>query len=204
MARVTGSEESTWSTLSTIFIGLSAIMQAASMFMAVHCTTKVLEHDYEKLSAYREDHKEVMESTRRAEHNNKVYQEVTEWHKLSLFVKTLVMTATVLMIVSCFAFAFLDEVLFLSFSVSGSIGDGYEDNGLNNNVFNIIRQPYGSVFLALFFFGTLLHAIFMYVTTQQAKRQLKYEPYVGSGIWATPIGAATGSMAGMTAATSPG
>ena len=69
-------------------------------------------------------------------------------------------------------FAFMDTTCFENFSVSSKIGDDLNENGLSNNVLNIIKPPgYGA--LAMFAAGVLLHAAFVAATKRAVGRRMR-------------------------------
>lgn len=178
LARVVVGEDSMWSAMASTSILVAGGGQLASGLLAMACTLKVIEKDYDELSKPRAEHEAVEEFSRGQAELKKVYDHVTRWDNMTCCRKMTIRTAAACQLMSGVIFAFGGEYSFRPFAISSKIDDFYEDYGLNNpnddeggNPINILL-PCGYAGLGLFFVGTVLHIIFLKDAKRRAARKL--------------------------------
>jgi len=176
LARVVVGEDSIWTAMANTFMLVAGSGQLASGLMAMACTLKVIEKDYDELAEPREAHKAVEEFSRKQAELKKVYDDVTHWDNLACCRKMVIRTAAACQLMSGIIFAFGGEFTFRPFAISSKISDPYEDYGLNDgeggNAINIFL-PAGFAGLGLFVVGTVLHIVFLKDTKRLAAKKMK-------------------------------
>merc|ERR1712228_1109294 len=98
---------------------------------------------------------------------------VTEWKRLPVVHKIIIVLATCLAMISGFMFAFFSESCFENFTIASKIEDPIDEHGLDGNVFNIIILPMGAVSLVLYAIGAVLHLVFVMETARLTRAELK-------------------------------
>lgn len=164
-------ENSIWSALGKVFMGLMGIGQLSCGFLAVSTVSNVILADGDELAKPRAEHAEVEELSRQQAEAKKTYDDVTKWSSLASWRKFTLCSAAVTQLFSGFLFAMGGEYCFRSFSVSSKIGAPYEEDGLDGNAVNIVL-PLGWCALGFFAVGTLLHVVFAKDIGRLTRRRL--------------------------------
>jgi len=157
---VDNSDEEAWSTIAGTTLGLSLLAQGGMSMLAAFFIQREVLNNTEELAKPRKEHEAVAALTKAEEDYNEAQAQILRWDNLKQSRKTLLLSASSLMLGSCFIFVFLDSMCYRSFEVSSSINDEFADGGLNGNALNIMH-PIGLLNTLVFFFSILLHWLFL-------------------------------------------
>jgi len=168
-------EQSSLQAMSSFALFGSIGLQIVSMVLAMYYITQVIEKNGKELAQSRPEHKPIEELTKAEELTQRCYVQVTKWSHLDLTRKIFLLSSTSLLLFCNFLFLMFDPVLFESFSLSSRISCEIADYGLDGNVMNLIRRPWGYVALGFFSLGCLFHYIFVKLVNSDTKLQLEKE-----------------------------
>lgn len=150
---VKAAENELFSTLYTVALVLTVIVQSASLLWAVQVIAATAVSYEAELQAEEPD-EEVLERERQNNAKVEEFKNIIEWEELSFIWKTGHIVSLVLMIVSGYGFLLMSGLLFESFEIQNTIGEQ-----LGGNVFNLVK-PLGWVFLAMFALSTAYYFAF--------------------------------------------
>lgn len=171
-----GNDTKMWVVIQTVATGFAAIAQAAASGVAAYAVTQTVERHHEELSQFREDHQKVAELTQREAAFVSSLRSVSSWSALSWRRRVVISAAAgaQLVVVASFVldYVVLNPVFFRKFEMTGDINGPLEDGGLEGNVLNIVRVPFGVGSLALLFVGVCLHIYHNCDMRRAAKRHL--------------------------------
>jgi len=156
-----------WDTLASTMVGISALGQLASGVTALYYIQEVVQSHGDELAMPRKEHEPVAALTKKEADFVRAYNEVTDWQHMHKERRPIVLFVTFLFLLSLFIFMFMDEACFRPFQVSGKISDPFEDQGLDNNAFNIVKWP-GLLAHIVFFVGLIGHLLFLRWAKAQA------------------------------------
>jgi membrane protein DedA with SNARE-associated domain len=168
LGRVTLGEESMWGTWAKVFTALAALVNAAAGAYAVYAISETVKVHGEELAKPRPDHERVEALTAKEKAFNDKYDEVTSWGALTTYWRVVLCIGTAFLYWSNFFFVMLKERCFRPFAVSSKIDAGYDEDGLEGDVFSIIL-PMGGFFLVIFAIGVVLHIYVSKTFTWKAK-----------------------------------
>mmetsp|Transcript_36002 Transcript_36002/g.99238 ORF Transcript_36002/g.99238 Transcript_36002/m.99238 type:complete len:825 (+) Transcript_36002:69-2543(+) len=156
-----------------IFMTLSVVLQAGTLFAAMRAILHEITVCGESLSAPRPEHAAVQALTEQDRVYNETYLRVTEWAALGIFRKAVITTAAALMLISSFTFRVMGEWIFENFKVNDRICDPIDDHGLGCNVLNIVKAPQGWVPIVMFHVAVVLHIGFSMGSAMLTKAVLR-------------------------------
>ncbi|GBG29376.1 Hypothetical Protein FCC1311_055982 [Hondaea fermentalgiana] len=138
-------EGSIWSSISVLAVGLSVVLQSASMFGAMHVIAKVATEHENELAAMDPD-LEVLEYTKKSERKRAAMAHAKDWHRkgFPLVARFFLIVGAATMILSVYLAVVLGSACFGSFSVSDSISED-----LGGDPFAIVLWPLGYLCLLL-------------------------------------------------------
>mmetsp|Transcript_129286 Transcript_129286/g.374345 ORF Transcript_129286/g.374345 Transcript_129286/m.374345 type:complete len:797 (-) Transcript_129286:247-2637(-) len=170
-----GGPDSIFPMLTNLSLVVSTVTQASAGLLAGAYILKEIEEQGEELAKWRQEHAAVAELSKKEQHANEKYQEVTQWSALGTFDKVLVISLATTLELSCFVFVMMAEACFRPFSVDKDINASWEEGGLNGDPTSIVLHPVGSGALCLFGVGVVLHILHSMVMGRRHRRALKAE-----------------------------
>lgn len=168
----------------------AAVVQALAMFYFTYRIMKVVDEDGEKLAQEREEHKAVAELTRKEQDYVQALREVSEWKRMKLFQKAIVLLSSACILVASFVFiadySVKEKFCFRGFEITSSIGNPIAQGGLDGNALNLVIVPMGWASLGLALLGFIMHIFVNKWLARDARRNLVHK--TDSQPEASPIG----------------
>merc|ERR1712032_566362 len=164
--------ESSGTVLATVLTGVASLMQVVCGLLAVYYVVAVATADKEELEKPRQEHAVVEQLARGEAAYMDAFAKVTNWTNLGTGYKALIMTAALLIMLSCPVFAFCEKC-FENFCINCEISKPLEENGLDGNAFNLVHWPHGHAALLFFALGCVLHLVFVKTTEWLATNELR-------------------------------
>ena len=140
-------------TVGTVCTAATGLAQGGAMLSAAFYLEKAMVDEKEAIDALPLD-EEVVEADRIVEERNRVFAEETKWEKLPTWVKYLLSTALVLMIISVWQVMVFTNSCFELFEMADTIEDA-----LNGDAMSLVK-PMGWVSIGLFVTSSLLLCVF--------------------------------------------
>jgi hypothetical protein len=181
-----GGDSGIWSMLSTGVTAFAALFQAAATFVYIFSIMRTIEKDGEKLAVKRPEHQAVADLTAKEEDYVQAYAHCTTWNDtsfddhLKVHNKLLVFSSVVCFLLAgtimCADFVMSEKYCFRSFSITNRIGDSYDNDGLNNNAWNLVMTA-GWVALGFVVLGFILNYVFGMIVAATAKRHQRSDKF---------------------------
>jgi len=166
---------SVWATVKTIATSLAAAAQAAATLTFTVMTLNLIEKEGEELAKPRPEHQAVAELIRQEQAFGSAYEHVSDWESLGSIQKTVILGSVILQLMCGFIFMcdFVSGgICFRPFNIPNKISDNFANDGLNGNVFNIVRAPGGHAALAFFALAIFLHIVHVQDMSHLASQRL--------------------------------
>merc|ERR1711871_503348 len=93
---------------------------------------------------------EVEAAERKDRIKAQIYNEVTQWSKFSGWLKLVLALGTTCMIAAVYIYFLFGSYCFREFLVTNEVGAPFSENGLDGNVINIVKAPWGWTVIFLF------------------------------------------------------
>jgi len=160
-----GNPEFPWaSTVATMFAAFTGIVQFGSMISAAFYLEKVSETYAEELEAMPYD-EEVRASEEAADERRKAYTEVTKWHTVPIWAKSVLFLSLSTMITCCYMIQIFQDSCFAEYALTYTIEKNLEGDWTK------LVLPLGRIALLLSVISMVLLKLF---TTWATRKALKY------------------------------
>ena len=164
---VKASEGGIYTSLNTISITLTFVVQSMSMLGAMHFLAKKVKENQEEINAMPND-AEVEKLDQKTATKREMTREWGAWKNLGCAMKTGHRIAVLLMIASCYMFQLLGKQIFVTYAITDTI-----DDALDGNVVNLVKRPFGLFPLACFCASCLYLIVFTQVRKCAVNKQYK-------------------------------
>ena len=141
---VKASEGGIYTSLNTVSITLTFVIQSMSMLGAMHFLAKKVKENQDEINAMPND-KEVEKLDEKSATKRAMTRDWGAWKNLGCALKMGHRIAVVLMIASCYMFQLLGKQIFVTYDITDTI-----DEALDGNVVNLVKRPFGLIPLGCF------------------------------------------------------
>jgi len=148
-----------WSAIAGATLMVASLGQGGAGLAAAYFMSQVAAEKGEELAKPRPEHRPIEELTKKEQAAVDAYERATEWDKVPLWRKRLLVISTTLQVGAWAAFVFQDKTCFRPFSLTSKIEDPYDKNGLEGDAVNIVK-PMGWVALGMFALACVLFKVF--------------------------------------------
>lgn len=146
---------------SAVATGFAGALQVFATLYVSYRILKTAEENLQDLSQHRAEHEQVAELTRQEASYTRKYLEISSWPELPSFIRTtIVMTSAIFWgatLMLAIDFLSVEKICFQRFSMTDRIEADMASGGLGGNVWNIVKQPLGSIVLGSTLLACLLH-----------------------------------------------